>query len=228
MKSAWVVLALAGVAHAGGTEVTRTQTSTTAPASPLPAKPDAAAPPAAPPPAAPPSSPDPDAEEAASEANLESNAPRHGTTFSFSVGAGLTMGDGVGRGPAVSFRVGHVATPLTVLTFELTVGSLLHEKEGTTTLLHNDDVGLMAGALHYVNRSFWVRGAGGLTVYTTQNMPADLHPSHAGFGGLVGLGIDFVRWHYLVLGLETYSQLSVVSTKGLLYNNGLCLGLTYY
>jgi hypothetical protein len=215
-----VVLALAGVAHADGTsEITRTQTSTSP--SPRPTPVPTAAP-------APSANLDPTAQEAAEEANLESNAPRHGTTFSISVGGGLTMGDGVGRGPSASFRVGHVATPLTVLTFELTGGSLLHQDKASTTIHHNDDFSLMAGALHYVNASLWVRGAGGLTVYTTDNTPPELHPAHAGLGGLVGLGIDFVRWHYLVLGLESFGQLSVVSTKGLVFNSGLCLGLTYY
>jgi hypothetical protein len=226
VKSVLAVLALAGVAHAGGTEVTRTQTSTTSPPPPPPTAPVAK--PAPPPPSPPPSSPDQDAEQAASEANLESNAPRAGVTFSFSAGAGLTMGDGVGRGPAVSFRLGHVATPSTVLTFELTVGSLLHEQQGSSKLLHNDDLGLMAGALHYVNRSLWIRGAGGLTVYTVDNIVPELRVAHAGIGGLVGIGLDFVRWHYLVLGIETFDQLSIVSTKGLVFNNGLCLGLTYY
>jgi hypothetical protein len=224
MKWGVVVLALAGVAHAGGgtSEVTRTQTSTAA------QPPQPPQPPPAPP--APPrtSSPDPSAQEAAEEANLESNAPRHGTTFSVAVGGGLTMGDGVGRGPSASFRVGHVATPLTVLTFELTGGSLLHEDTGSTMLRHNDDFSLMAGALHYVADSLWIRGAGGLTVYTTDNLPPEPHPAHAGFGGLLGLGLDFVRWHYLVLGVESFGQLSVVSTKGLVFNSGFCLGLTYY
>ena len=43
-----------------------------------------------------------------------------------------------------------------------------------------------------------------------------------------GLGLDFVRWHYLVLGLETFAQMGVVATRGLMLNTGLCLGLTYY
>jgi hypothetical protein len=217
---AGVVLALLGVAHAGSTEITRTQTQTST-ASPPPSTPTSQTTTTS-------TTPDPTAEEAAEEANLESNAPRHGTTFSISVGAGLTMGDGVGRGPSASFRVGHVATPLTVLTFELTGGSLLHQDKASTQIHHNDDFSLMAGALHYVNASLWLRGAGGLTVYTTDNTPPELHPAHPGIGGLVGLGIDFVRWHYLVLGLESFGQLSVVSTKGLVFNSGLCLGLSYY
>jgi hypothetical protein len=222
MKWGVVVLALAGVAHAGGTsEVTRTQTSTSPAPQPPPAQPAPPAPPST-------SAPDPSAQEAADEANLESNAPRHGTTFSVALGGGLTMSDGVGRGPSASFRVGHVATPLTVLTFELTGGSLLHQDTGSTMLRHNDDFSLMAGALHYVAASLWIRGAGGLTVYTTDNLPPEPHPAHAGLGGLVGLGIDFVRWHYLVLGVESFGQMSIVSTKGLVFNSGLCLGLTYY
>jgi hypothetical protein len=167
------------------------------------------------------------AEEAASEANLESNAPRAGVTFSASVGAGLTMGDGVGRGPALSFRLGHVATSSTVLTFEITGGSLLHQPAGMNPpILHNDYISLMAGGLHYVNRSLWLRGAGGATTYTIDT-GSDKHV-HGGVGGLVGAGIDLARWHYLVLGLETFGQMSLVATRGVMFNSGLCLGLTYY
>ena len=86
----------------------------------------------------------------------------------------------------------------------------------------------MAGALHYVANSLWIRGAGGVTAYTEDNLVPSLKVAHGGIGGLVGIGIDFVRWHYLVLGIETFDQLSLVSKKGLMFNNGLCLGLTYY
>lgn len=222
MRSLLVVLALAAAAHAGTTEVTRTQTSTTAAPAPPPA------PVAKPRPAPAPSPPDPDTVEAASEANLESDAPRAGVVLAASVGAGITMGDGVGRGPALSLRVGHVATPVTVLTFEIVGGSLLHQQMSSSTILHNDDISLMAGALRYINRSLWVRAAGGVTTYTEDNVVTSLRAVHGGVGGLVGIGVDLVRWHYLVLGLETFNQMSIVSKKGLLYNNGLCLGLTYY
>jgi hypothetical protein len=172
---------------------------------------------------------DPAAEDAADEANLESNAPRAGMTFSVALGAGVTMGDGVGRGPALSFRVGHVATPSTVLTLELTGGSLLHQQSapmGNGPIMHNDFVGLMAGALHYVSGSFWIRGAGGLATYTVDS--GTNNKAHLGITGVGGLGLDFVRWHYLVLGIETFSQVAVVGTRGLMLNTGLCLGLTYY
>lgn len=220
MKSALVVIALAGVAHAGTTEITRTQTSPTPTPAPAPAPPAPAPPP--------PSPPDPATVDAASEANLESNAPRAGVVVAAAIGAGLTMGDGVGRGPALSLRLGHVATPSVVMTFEIVGGSLLHQQMTSSTILHNDDISLMAGALLYVNRSLWVRAAGGATTYTEDNAVTALRAVHGGVGGLVGVGVDLVRWHYLVLGLETFDQLSIVSKKGLLLNNGLCLGLTYY
>jgi hypothetical protein len=173
---------------------------------------------------------DPKAEAAGDEANLESNAPRAGMTFSVALGAGVTMGDGVGRGPALSFRVGHVATPSTVLTLELTGGSLFHQETapmGNGPLLHNDFIGLMAGGLYYVSGSFWIRGAGGLATYTIDSGDT-ANKAHLGISGVGGLGLDFVRWHYLVLGVETFSQLAIVGTRGLMLNTGLCLGLTYY
>ncbi len=168
------------------------------------------------------------AEEAASDANLESDAPRSGFTLSVALGAGITMGDGAGRGPAVSFRVGHVATPSTVLTFEVTGGSLLHQRIGNSALLHNDFFGVMVGGLHYVSNSLWLRAASGLVGYTVDTGDAMAGTAHTGFGGLGGAGVDLVRWHYLVLGVEVFGQLAAVSTRGAMFNSGLCLGLTYY
>lgn len=217
-KSVIVICALGLAARA---QPTRVETDVSHPAPP----------PAAPAPAAPASDPDPAAEEAASEANLESIAPRAGMTFSISLGGGITLGDGVGRGPVASFRVGHVATPRTVLTLELTINSLLHQMNtmgGSGPLQHNDTASLMPGALYYVNRSFWIRGAGGLVVYTTDNTPPEAKPAHPGLGGLFGVGLDLARWHYLVLGLEAHGQMAVVTNKGLIFTNSLCLNLTYY
>jgi hypothetical protein len=166
------------------------------------------------------------AEQQANEANLESNAPRAGVTFSAAIGGGLVLGDGVGRGPAASFRLGHVATAQDVITFELTGSSLLHEPM-PGDLRHNDFADLMAGALHYSSGSLWVRGAGGLVLYTVDD-PGKSKSPHPGGGGLVGLGVDLARWHYLVLGLEAFGVGAIVSTKGLMVTSGICLGLTYY
>ena len=61
---------------------------------------------------------DPRAVAAGDEANLVSNAPRSGVVFAVALGGGLVLGGngsaagdtGVGRGEAISFRVGHVAS----------------------------------------------------------------------------------------------------------------------
>jgi hypothetical protein len=178
---------------------------------------------------------DPRAVQAADEANLESNAPRSGITLSASLGGGLVIGGngggagdtGVGRGPSLSLRIGHVATRDTVLTFELTGGSRFHQAAVSgSPLYHDDDFNLMAGALTYVAPSLWLRGAGGLSVISfDDSMGTKARP---GFATLFGLGIDFVRWRKLVLGLESWGILSVVAVRGVVLDTGLCLGLSYY
>ncbi|HEX4450608.1 MAG TPA: hypothetical protein VH143_07050 [Kofleriaceae bacterium] len=179
--------------------------------------------------------PDSRAVQAGDEANLVSNAPRSGLTLSLSLGGGLVLGGnagnvgdtGVGRGPSASFRIGHVATRDTVITFELTGGSRLHESNVTgSPLYHDDDYNLLAGALLYVAPSLWVRGAGGLSVITFDDSTGA--KAHAGISGLFGLGLDFVRWRQLVLGIETWGMTSIVTVRGVVFDTGLCLGLTYY
>ncbi|MFT3696564.1 MAG: hypothetical protein QM831_25720 [Kofleriaceae bacterium] len=167
--------------------------------------------------------PEETANTAAEEANLAANGPRSGLMLAAAIGAGITMGDGVGRGPAVSFRIGYLATPSTELTFELSGGSLLHAPEGGSTQ-HNDFLGLYAGAQHYLANTFWFRGSGGFVSYTQQ--PGTM--VHGGVGALVGLGVDLIRWHYVVLDIETFGTVAAVSTRGGMFNSGLCLGISYY
>ena len=177
--------------------------------------------------------PDSRAVQAGDEANLESNAPRSGLTLSFSVGGGIVIGGngsgdtGVGRGEQVSFRIGHVATRDTVLTFEFTGGSRFHESNVTgASLEHDDDFNFMAGALVYVAPSLWLRAAGGLSVITFDDSAG--MKAHAGIGGLAGAGVDFVRWRQLVLGAELWGLTSIVAVRGMVFDGALCLGLTYY
>jgi hypothetical protein len=179
--------------------------------------------------------PDPRAVQAGDEANLVSNAPRSGVVFAVALGGGLVLGGngsaagdtGVGRGEAISFRVGHVATRDTVMTFELTGGSRFHQANVSgAPLLHDDDFNLMAGALVYVAPSIWFRGAGGLSVISFDDT-SGLKP-HAGVAGLGGVGIDLVRWRQLVLGLEGWGLMSIVAVRGVVFDTGLALGLTYY
>jgi hypothetical protein len=179
--------------------------------------------------------PDSRAVQAGEDSNLVSNAPRSGTTFSISLGGGLILGGnagnvgdtGVGRGVSASFRVGHVATRDTVITFELTGGSRFHESNVTgSPLYHDDDYNLMAGALTYVAPSLWLRGAGGLSVITFDDSTGS--KPRAGIAGLVGVGVDIVRWRQVVLGLEGWGMTSLVAVRGVVFDSGLCLGLTYY
>jgi hypothetical protein len=172
--------------------------------------------------------PDRIADEESAEANLESKAPRDGMTFSFALGAGLLLGGdiGIGRGGALSARIGHVATRRVVITFELSITGALHKRGEMGEVVTDSNAGLYAGALRYAGKSTWVRAAGGLTVFTANAGAADVS-SHPGFGTLVGGGVDLVRWGYVVLGLEAFGMASVTG-DGFKVNTGFCLGLSYY
>ncbi len=172
--------------------------------------------------------PDSIADEESAEANLESKAPRSGLVVSFSLGAGLLLGGdiGVGRGGAASLRIGHVATRSTVITFEVSGSGALHKRAITDSVVTDTNAGLFAGALRYTSRSTWVRAAGGLDVFTANVGTADQR-ARAGIGGLVGGGLDLVRWGTLVLGLEVFGMSSITG-DGFKVNTGFCLGLSYY
>jgi len=170
--------------------------------------------------------PDPIADEESAEANLESKAPRDGYVVSLSLGAGLLVGGdiGVGRGGSGSLRVGHVATRHTVITFELTGTGAAHKPAMNSSAVTDTNVSLFAGALRYATKSTWVRTSGGITVFTPNSDPK---LARAGLGGLLGGGLDLVRWGYLVLGLEVFGVASATG-DGFKVNTGFMVGLTYY
>ncbi|HEX5062658.1 MAG TPA: hypothetical protein VFV99_24970 [Kofleriaceae bacterium] len=163
------------------------------------------------------------------EANLESNEPRKGFTFAGAVGGSISLGDGVGRGPALSLRLGHVATRKTVITFELGGSSSLHKRATTDETLTDSNFGLMTGAQRYTSGSFWVRAAGGVTFLVKNAMTNGTGGDDAiiGAGGLVGAGLDLARWGYLVLGLEGFGMASA-SSDGMRAQLAFQLGLSYY
>ena len=232
------VLALASVAHAGGTASVAAPITSAAvtPASDAHAgrKASVAAPitSAAVTPTSEP--PDPAVEEAA-EANLESNQTRRGLTFDASAGAGLIFGigvkDSVGRGPAVSLRLGHVATRRTVITFEIDVTTALHKPVTTNTIEANTSTNLLAGARYYVNPSLWLRGAGGVGAYLGKKV-AVVDNGRLGDVTLVGpavlggIGIDLARWKWAVLTLDVASS-AMINREGVLIVSGLKLGLSF-
>jgi hypothetical protein len=177
----------------------------------------------APAPAKPPA-PDEIADIESLEANLESKARRNGLTFSFPVGFGITIGgDGIGRGPTLALRFGHVATRKTIITFELTNVSAFHKPAMMSSTLSDYNLMLMTGAQRYssTTSSFWVRIAGGLSVLV-KNANADGtggDPPIGGVGGVAGLGADLARFDfgplgYFVIGFET-SGLASLSSDGL-------------
>jgi len=181
---------------------------------------------AAPDPKPPP--PDSIADEESAEANLESNAPREGVTLSLSLGGGLLLGggNGVSRGPAFSIRLGHVATRHTVITFEASGTTAAHKRATQDAAVTDTNGSLYAGALRYASRSTWVRIAGGLAIFTG-NVGSEAQFAKGGVGGLVGGGLDLIRWGQLVLGFEVFGNASVTG-DGFRVNTGFCLGLTKY
>jgi len=178
--------------------------------------------------------PDPAVEEAA-DANLESVQARSGLTFDAAAGAGLIFGigvkDSVGRGPAVSLRLGHVATRHTVITFEIDVTTALHMPVATKTLEANTSTNLLAGARYYVSPSLWLRGAGGIGAYLGKKV-AILDNGKLGditlFGPAVlgGIGLDLARWKWAVLALDAATS-AMINREGVLIVSGLKLGLSF-
>lgn len=177
--------------------------------------------------------PDPAVQDAA-EANLESTENRRGLTFAGSLGGGLILGfginDSVGRGPSVSLRLGHVATRRTVITFELSVTAALHKPAMTSSTATNTNTNLLAGALHYVNSSLWLRFSGGLGVY--HGSQVTLSDGRLGDVTLVGpavlggVGVDLARFKAAVLGLEVATS-AMINSDGVLVASGLNLGLSF-
>jgi len=147
-----------------------------------------------------PATPDEIADIESREANLERKEPRNGLTFTAMLDADVMLGNGVGRGVALSFRIGHVATRKTVITFEATLPNSLHKMTGVGgmegPLLVDTNACFFAGAQRYTGRTKWLRAAGGLTALN-KNARADGSdngdPPIAGIGALVGAGADFVK-----------------------------------
>lgn len=176
-------------------------------------------------PAPKPSAPDPRAEQSAQEANLEPNGSREGTTFSATVGPGLIVATGKSdRVPTLSLRLGHVATPATIVMLEVAGGTFVHAL-GSTTYFDSFGVTLV-GAQHYLTPSVWIRGAAGLGVQTVENAMVG-RTAKSGPASDFGVGLDLVRRHYFVLGLELYSLFGI-NRDGLVMTSAFGLGLSYY
>lgn len=180
--------------------------------------------------------PDP-AVEYATDANLESTANRQGLTGALSVGGGLLLGFGIegstGRGGSFDVRLGHVATPRTVITFEVGATIVLHRAMMNLTesaTYTNAEINLLAGAQYYVTESLWLRLAGGLGRYqashvqsSDQNVLIDVQQT--GPAVLGGVGIDFARLKWAVFGIEIGT--SVMVRSGVVVASDLRLGIAF-
>ena len=171
--------------------------------------------------------PDRIADTEAREANLESADPREGFVFSGVVGFGVLVGGdlGVGRGPAIGVRAGHVATRTLALTFELVGTTALHKEAQDSPTLYDSNFGLFVGVQRFTAGSTWLRAAGGVDVFTANIGKSPT--SHGGLGGVAGAGYDFARWGYLALGVELFTMASVTN-DGLKLQLGFCTNLSYY
>ena len=168
--------------------------------------------------------PDPEATRAG-EANLESLAKRRGFTFGASLGPSVTIGKntGTGTGATLSLRLGQIATPRTVISFELNAsGQLRRVATGMdamgnlTTELRTNSVGsFLAGMQYWFGPSIWIRISGGFGVTTCQkckDLTTDTRVGTLAGGG--GLGVDIVRWRGTVLAVEAYN-VSQIGNGGL-------------
>lgn len=179
--------------------------------------------------------PDSAAEDAA-EANLESTASRRGMTLAAAFGAGFIAGfgidDSVGRGGAVAFRVGRVATPRTVITLELDVAVVLHKRAEASPVEANSNVDLFAGAQYFVSRALSLRFGAGLGAYTARGIlaPTIDKPMATkdnmtlGPAVLGGIGVELARFKWAVIGLE--ASTTAMINSGVLLGSSLKLGLS--
>jgi hypothetical protein len=169
---------------------------------------------------------DPNAAEAAGEANLETKAPRAGVTMAGALGGGIIISRGkTATVGTLDLRLGHVANASTIVTVELIGGTYAHNPDMTSGTRIDGQGNLLVGAQVYIAPSVWLRGAGGFGVHTTDDGTG--RKTGAGIGGLGGAGIDLVRWHYAVLGIEGFYS-GTFAHGGYVSLGGLALGLSYY
>jgi hypothetical protein len=141
---------------------------------------------------------------------------------------------GVGRGPGISLRLGHVATRKTNITFELTQTYALHKAATNSETLADSVLFIGTGAQRYTSRSFWVRLAGGLAVLTKDGMWPEFTGGDKpifGAGALAGAGLDIAstgtRWGNVVFGFEGFG-IGSVSRDGAKLQLSFGAGLSWY
>jgi hypothetical protein len=186
--------------------------------------------PPAPPP--PPSQPDP-VVAASAQHGIESTSRHQGLSATLAIGGGLTVGVGidssVGRGPAGSLRIAHMAGERWAFTAEIANTTLLHRVKGTDSSSGDlrTDVGtnLLFGAQLYVNRVLWLRGGVGLGSFSIDEPDSMDTRILAGPSGVVGGGLDLVRFRRAAIGVEMMS-IGMLNRDGLLTTTSFMVDLS--
>ncbi len=172
--------------------------------------------------------PDPAAARAA-DANLESIEHRRGIVFGGALGGSVTIGGGTGTGGDLVLKVGHVATPKTVITF-LLGGSAQFHKNVMKELVANNLTYALWGAQYWVGPSLWVSLGVGAGTYHCNSCFNDsgqpVNTKRAGGASGLGAGIDIARFRGVVLDLEVHG-ISVLTREGVVMTGGLSVGLAF-
>jgi hypothetical protein len=181
-------------------------------------------------PSTPPADPPPDPAAArAADANLESIAQRRGIVVGAALGPSVTIGGGTGTGGDLSIKVGHVATPSTVIMMLIGGSAQLH-KNLMGDLVANNVTYVHAGFQYWVGPSLWVSLSGGGATYHCNSClntaGQTVNTKRAGLSGGFAAGVDLVRVHGVVLGLEVYS-VSLLDGTGLVATSGMSLALSF-
>jgi hypothetical protein len=183
-----------------------------------------------------PPKPDPSVEDVG-DANLTPANRHHGIAFAVAVGGGLSFGIGVqgavGKGGGFSARLGEWATKHTLVTVEIAVDALIHRPAapaGSTDeqpVSTNTAAHALVGAQYYVGPGFWIRGALGWGAYAGHDEPMrGENIQLSGPAGLVGAGVELVRWKAVALELQ-FTSVTLVSREGLISSNALLLGVAF-
>jgi len=219
---------IAAILAGGALTTAAAPASTTAPAAPATATAAAPTTPAAT------DAADPAVAQAA-EANLESVANRRGVTWGFAFGGGLLAGfgieDSVGRSGNAVVRVGHVATPNTVISLALDIAGTQHKRTKMSDVATNASIGFSLSAQRYINPSLWLRFGGGVAIYVASDIDmtgkvtgGDL--TTWGPMGVFGLGLDVLRWRSLVFDLEATTTMAATG-EGVLFSTSAGFGLSF-
>ena len=172
--------------------------------------------------------PDPAAARAA-DANLESIEHRRGIVFGAAIGPAVTIGGGTGTGGDLALKLGHVATPKTVLMMTLG-GSAQFHRDLNMNLVANNLTYALVGAQYWAGPSLWLAlNVGGGTYHCNQcvdDASVPRNTKRAGPGGGVGAGVDLVRFRGVVLDLEVYS-VGLITRDGFIMTGGMSLGLAF-